>query len=76
MTATKKIKKDDIKVKTGQTFVSTEAFSHLVEVVNTYGNKKTKAATSRIVDRVNHNEYGPILVSAEVIVEDNKESEK
>lgn len=73
---TKKAKKNDIKVKSGQTFVPAEAFTQLIAVVNTYGNKKTKAAMGRIVDRVNHNEYGPIIVSTEIIVEDDKKSEK
>jgi len=73
---TKKAKKNDVKVKSGKTFVPAEAFTQLIAVVNTYGNKKTKAAMGRIVDRVNHNEYGPIMVSTEIIVEEDKKSEK
>ena len=72
----KKAKNDDIKVKSGQTFIPAEAFTQLIAVVNIYGNKKTKAAMGHIVDRVNHNEYGPIIVSTEIIVEDDKESKK
>ena len=72
----KNAKKNDIKVKSGQTFVPVEALTQLIAVVNTFGNKKTKAAMGHIVDRVNHNGYGPIIVSTEIIVEDDKESEK
>lgn len=44
-------------------YLSSEIFEEAVKIVNTYGNKKTKYAFDRLVDKVNNNKFGPIIVS-------------
>lgn len=65
--------KDDIELKIGKVYISAEAFTDLVRVINTYGkNKKLKAAADGVVAKVNSNMYGPVIVTSEIEFTDSK----
>lgn len=59
--------------KKNKVYISAEVLEEAVKIVNTYGNKKTKYAFDRLVEKVNNNKFGPVIVQTYIDKEERND---